>query len=113
MNNTNRKERYMNIEDLRKLCSNGSVLWSVHAMERIQERGIFKPDIHQVIMNGTIIEDYPDSFPYPACLILGSNQNSQNIHVVCGCNGTHIKIITAYYPDSERFDESGIHRKEK
>lgn len=102
----------LNLESLRKLCSSGNIMWSVHAMERLQERGITKPDALNVIHHGRIIEQYPDSFPYPACLILGASLNEQILHVVCGSNGNLVKIITAYFPDNEKFDDSGETRKE-
>ena len=103
----------LNLDDLRKLCDSGSVAWSVHALERLQERGITKPDVMNAIYHGKIIKQYPDAFPYPACLILGVNANEQIIHVVCGSNGSIVKIITAYIPDDEKFDESGEKRKEQ
>ena len=103
----------LNLDDLRKLCENGSVAWSVHALERLQERGISKPDVMNAIYRGKIIEQYPDAFPYPACLILGVSVNEQIVHVVCGSNGSIVKIITAYFPDDEKFDESGEKRKEQ
>ena len=103
----------LNLETLRKLCDSDNVAWSVHAMERLQERGISKRDILNVFYHGKIIEQYPGAFPYPACLILGSSLNESILHVVCGSNGSLIKIITAYYPDEEKFDESGENRKEQ
>ena len=103
----------LNLDDLRKLCENGSVAWSVHALERLQERGISKSDVMNAIYRGKIIEQYPDAFPYPACLILGVSVNEQIVHVVCGSNGSIVKIITAYIPDDEKFDESGEKRKEQ
>lgn len=89
----------LNVDLLRKLIIDNSVIWSVHATERMHERGITKADVFEVLNNGRIIEQYPDSFPYPACLVLGINKKDIRIHVVCGCNGSVIKIITAYYPN--------------
>ena len=103
----------LNIELLRRLCNEGAIIRSVHAMERLQERGITKSDVYSALTNGKIIEQYPDSFPYPACLVLGLDEKEIKIHVVCGCNGAVIKIITAYYPDEDKFDSSGENRKEK
>ncbi len=39
--------------------------------------------------------------------------NEQILHVVCGSNGSLVKIITAYFPDDEKFDASGEKRKEQ
>ena len=61
----------LNIEALQKLCDDKSVIWSVHALKRLQERGIYRDDVFNAIHTGKIIEQYPDSYPYPACLVLG------------------------------------------
>ena len=98
---------------LQKLCSMKQIIWSVHAAERMQLRGISRKDVIRVISNGKIIENYPDDRPYPSCLILGSGESNQQIHVVCGTDGNVVKIITAYYPSNEKFDSSREKRKEK
>lgn len=37
----------------------------------MQERDISRADVKNCIMHGEIIEDYPDDFPHPSCLIFG------------------------------------------
>ncbi|MBC8122064.1 MAG: DUF4258 domain-containing protein [Gemmatimonadaceae bacterium] len=37
-----------------------------------------------VLTGGQIIEDYPDAFPLPACLVLGFNASAEPIHSVWG-----------------------------
>ena len=96
----------LSIDVLRKLCNENKLIWSVHASERLQQRGITYDDVRCVINQGKIIEQYPESYPYPACLILGLNANNILLHVVCGCNGNLIKIITAYYPSKDKFDKA-------
>ena len=51
-----------------------------------------------------IIEDYPDDFPNPSCLIFGYNVNGRILHIVAGCDNINIYIITAYYPDTKKFE---------
>lgn len=102
----------LTIELLRELCQNRQVLFSVHSLERLQERGIYRKDIVNVIMMGEIIEDYPDDYPYPSCLIFGASINNQILHVICGCNGEFITIITAYYPTTDKFEADLKTRKE-
>lgn len=103
----------LDIDILRKLCDNRSIHWSVHASEQIQKRCIFREDVINAIKTGKIIEQYPDAFPYPACLILGLNVGHTYIHVVCGYDGTAVHIITAYFPTSDKFEDDLITRKEK
>ena len=54
---------------------------------------------------GEIIEDYPDDFPNPSCLIFGYNVNGRILHIVAGCDNINIYIITAYYPDTKKFED--------
>lgn len=103
----------LDIEILRSLCRAGAVNWSVHASERIQQRGIFREDVINAIQTGRIIEQYPDAFPFPACLVLGLNVRDTYIHVVCGYDGSEIHIVTAYYPTPDKFEDDLITRKER
>ena len=44
----------LKIETLQKLCKNSNIVWSVHALERMQEREISKSDVLNVIPLGAI-----------------------------------------------------------
>lgn len=56
-------------------------------------------------MHGEIIEDYPNDFPYPSCLIFGCALDGRIIHVVAGFDGEIVHIITVYIPNLEKFHE--------
>ena len=103
----------LSIELLQKLCSNGAVVWTTHALRRLQERNLYREDIFNAISTGKIIEQYPASYPYPACLILGLSLNNEYIHIVAGCSGDIVSIITAYFPTSDKFRNDLETRKEK
>ncbi|MBQ7638686.1 MAG: DUF4258 domain-containing protein [Clostridia bacterium] len=94
----------MDIELLKSYCNRDKIHWSVHASERIHHRGIVKEDVVNAINTGRIIEQYPDAFPFPACLIIGLNLRNDHMHIVCGFNGTNVHIITAYFPDTDKFE---------
>lgn len=103
----------LNIETLRKICNNGGIIWTTHVLKRLQERGILRKDVVNAISTGEIIEQYPDSFPHPSCLILGLAVNQQYIHVVCAYNGENIRAVTAYYPTPDKFESDLKTRKER
>jgi hypothetical protein len=63
-------------------------------------------------MNGEIIEQYPTDYPYPSCLILGLSVSNQHIHVVVGSNMETLWIITAYYPNPDKWENDNKTRKE-
>jgi hypothetical protein len=77
----------------------------------MQERDIERIDIIDCIMNGKIIEQYPDAYPYPACLILGIVRNMP-IHVVVGHGSGYIWVITAYKPNETEWTNDFSTRKE-
>lgn len=103
----------LSIELLQKLCNNKAVIWTAHALKRLQERNIYREDVFNAIDTGKIIEQYPDSYPYPACLVLGLSLNNEYLHIVAGCNGDIVNIVTVYFPTSDKFQNDYETRKEK
>lgn len=73
---------------------------TVHARERMAERGVSTEDLISLIINGEIIEDYPDDFPYPSALIMGFN-SGEAFHVVAAKGKNLIKVITVYRADED------------
>ena len=64
----------LDIENLRKLAKDDNkVFIAQHAMQRFRERGIKYSDVINCIIVGEIIEQYPNDYPTPSCLILGIN----------------------------------------
>lgn len=84
----------------------------MHAAKRLEQRGISISDIINGIKNGEIIEEYPDDYPYPSCLILGISISHQYLHIVAGSDYETIWIITAYYPDPIKWTDDFKTRKE-
>ena len=50
----------LDILELRKLCTPQNIRITLHAAKRLEQRGIFLSDVIACIMNGEIIEQYPD-----------------------------------------------------
>ena len=105
------EEELFEIEDLRSHVRQGNVIWRDHAMKRLRERKITKDDVRNAIYNGEIIEDRPDDIPTPCCLILGSNIKGRFMHVICGMLDDMVYIISAYYPDPDRWEADFMTRK--
>lgn len=92
------------IEQIREYYDRDMILFTNHALERIRQRGIKSKDIRTCIMSGEIIEQYPDDYPFPSCLIYGADASGKIIHVVASDEGNASRIITAYYPNTEKFE---------
>jgi hypothetical protein len=72
--------------------------WRQHAIERSIERKIAEEGIAEVILNGEIIEEYPEDKYGPSCLIFGRTRQGRPIHVQCSLP-PEVWIITLYEPD--------------
>lgn len=99
------------IDILRSLCNDETIFMTQHMYNRCRERGIKYDDIKSAIMSGEIIEQYPDDFPYPSCLTLGITMVGRYLHVVCGVSEEQIWIVTAYYPDPDKWETNFKMRK--
>lgn len=103
----------LRIERLKELCAAGQTIWTEHTMKRIMERRISRADVKACIMSGEIIEQYPDDYPYPSCLVFGCSVEGRALHVVAGEGDGSLWIITAYWPDPLKWDDTLKIRKER
>lgn len=94
----------MNIDTIKQMCKDSSIEVTGHILMRFQQRNISYEEIKEVILNGEIIEEYPDDYPYPSCLILGMTIKNRVIHVVVGISDTKLWLITAYIPNVDQWD---------
>lgn len=103
----------IDIETFRDYFSKNKVIISEHADMRFKQRNIKIKDIRYAINNGKIIEKYPEDTPYPSCLILGKTMDGRYMHIVLSDEGDLSRVITAYFPDSEKWSEDFENRLEK
>lgn len=103
----------MDIHKIQTLFQNRSAKWSTHCLERMQERDILRDDVISCVLRGEIIEDYPNDFPYPSCLIFGYTTQEKVLHIVIGADETTAYVITAYYPSTDKFEADLRTRKER
>ena len=95
----------MDIGKIREACTLRKIKWSVHVAARMAERDIKG--------NAVIIEYYTNDYPYPSCLIFGFTLRNRVIHVVLGYDGDNVYIVTAYYPNTDKFEADLKTRKEQ
>ena len=108
----------MKIDELKNAIQMGmTVEFSAHCQKRMLERNITREDIIHCIDSGEIIENYPlndecSDNSLPSCLILGYRiTDDKAIHIVVGFNNIRLLIISACYPDIEKW--SSDYRKRR
>ena len=103
----------MTIEQIQQLCKDKKIGWSIHATEKMMKRGILRLDVLSCLQHGEIIEDYPNSYPNPSCLVFGYTISGKVLHTVVGIKDDLLMIITAYYPDTIKFESDLKTRRQK
>lgn len=107
------KEDLLNIEIIKEYIAKRKIDWTKHCLNRLNQRNIQISEVKTAVNRGKIIEYYYDDYPYPSCLILGYNINKKILHIVCGMSEDIVHMITAYYPNTEKWEEDMKTRREK
>ena len=102
----------MQLSVFKAFTKNSNLEWQRHALQRIIERGILRIEVKNAILNGDIIEEYNNDYPFPSVLIAYIN-SVKSLHVVLSYDETNDKyyIITVYIPSEIYFEKDLITRK--
>ena len=76
---------------------------------RMFQRNISTDDIKEIIEKGEIIEEYVDDVPCPSALMLGFRWSFPYHVVVAECKD-HVRIITVYKPEKDKWIDYRIRR---
>lgn len=95
----------MNIADQIKQAANKNVIYTAHAVDEMntEEELITTEEVRQVVLNGEIIEDYPEDKRGHSCLMFSAPGNKRPVHVVCAPKEEYLAIITTYIPSLEKW----------
>ena len=92
----------MDIAEITSKVRADQYVYTLHAeIERRADELTFA-QIESALLNGEILEQYPDTGRGESCLVVGFAHNLP-IHIVCGWRGDKIAIITVYVPRAPRF----------
>lgn len=77
------------------------------------ERDTTIGELEQALLNGEIIERYPDDKPYPSCLVLGWLTSGDPLHIVCSRGDIEpaLRIVTLYEPEDALWESNYKTRK--
>ena len=91
------------LENIRRAIYKKRYNITLHAREEMspKEDDISERELIGAILNGEIIEDYPNDKPFPSCLIFGRTEEGRPIHAVCAYSKEDdiTIIITTYEPN--------------
>jgi hypothetical protein len=96
---------------LAKLVESGEILISHHARVRMFDRNISTDDLITIISSCEIIEEYADDEPCPSVLIVGFIATVAYHTVIAVCTD-HIRVITVYIPEEDKWIEYRRRRNE-
>ena len=84
-----------------------------HADEEAENDQLTFDEIYFSVLNGEIVEDYPNDKPYPSCLIYGKTFTGDPVHSVWAFNeqSQWAVLITVYRPDPDQWIEGRKRRK--
>ena len=84
-----------------------------HADEEAENDQLTFDEVYFSVLNGEVIEDYPDDKPYPSCLIYGRTFSGDPIHSVWAFNeqSKWAVLITVYRPDPSQWIDWRKRRK--
>lgn len=100
----------MSIEEIQDKITKSEYRLSDHAVKMMIKRSIKRSELKNAIINGEIIEEYPDDKYSPSCLIYGKTEGGRDLHIQVSLPPKVI-IITAYEPDLNEWIDGRVRRK--
>ena len=102
------------IASLVRLAARSKILFLPHALRQMMrpDRMILRKEVRSAILDGEVVEDYPEDVRGHSCLMLGFGDDGRPVHVVCSPKDDYLVVITAYVPTSEKWSSDYCRRME-
>ncbi len=71
------------LDNIQNAVKSNKHRFRLHALERMVERDIQPEEIKEAILNGEVIDYYPDDKYGPSCLLFGKCGENKILHVHC------------------------------
>ena len=93
------------LEFIRRCIRDRKVFWTYHVNMRMEERPVTREMILSSVDEMEIIEAYPDDKYFPSYLLL-SRYGKMWYHVQIGVDvaGDNVRIVTAYWPNPNKWE---------
>ncbi|MEW6077479.1 MAG: DUF4258 domain-containing protein [Thermodesulfobacteriota bacterium] len=95
------------------LVRNKDIRISEHGYDELADDGLTAREVISGVPEAVVVEEYSDYSKGPCVLLLQRDRMGSAIHVVWGIPKGYNKpavLVTAYRPDSERWDETFTRR---
>ena len=86
---------------------------TMHALKRLDERAIGLAEVEAVLLEGEVVEQYPDDRPFPSALLSSSTSSGRTLFVVCALGEGHAHVITAHWLDPARWLDPRTRRERR
>ena len=101
----------LTIEWIREQVRKGEYIITLHGDNERRSDALDIAELEEVLLNGSVLEDYPDDKRGHSCLVHGRS-SGRNVHVVCGRNTSgSLVIITVYLPKPPKWITPGRRSK--
>ena len=93
------------LDEVRAALNSRQYRLSGHAVDEMLADALGERDILSATLAGEVIEDYPNAFPFPACLVLGRTPDGPAVHAVGAFDRTswYAVLVTVCRPDPARW----------
>ncbi len=99
----------MTISGIQDKIKTNDYRFSEHTLKQMILRRVERYEITEAILNGKIIEDYPDDKYSPSCLIYGVTSQGRDLHVVVSLP-PKVVVITVYEPNENEWINFSIRK---
>jgi hypothetical protein len=104
----------VNIEAIRERVRAGNYLIKSHAVQHALKEGFERKHMVEAILEGSIIEEYPDDQRALICGRARISSLSFYLHVVCEyADPMYTEIVTAYIPDESEWEWPPFRRRRR
>lgn len=99
----------MSLAEIQDKVRENDYRFSDHAIKRMIERAVERREAEEVILNGEVIEEYPEDKYSPSCLIYGKTKAERTLHVQISLP-PKVVVVTVYEPEPDEWIDNRVRR---
>lgn len=104
----------MDIDLIRERVRAGNYLVKSHALQHALKEGFERKHIIETVLNGAIIEDYPEAQRALICGTTTLDRLKTYLHVVCEYGDpVYVEFVTAHIPDELEWEKPPLKRRRR